>query len=137
MRSIQFPYITYFAYYISRGVLARANTSNISSPDLTILAAALEGSRKYNIGALITRRLSLNGEKGDVFGGIFASLVLERLGMAPHLDDFPLPFSRPDFAAMKRHEFISRNPQWGEFDFLLLFNVTTTRIVCLPAPFFV
>lgn len=43
VRSIQFPYIRYFAYYISRGVLARANTSNISSPDLAILSAALEG----------------------------------------------------------------------------------------------
>ena len=44
LRSIQFLYIRYFAFYFSRGVLARANTSNISFPDLAILSAALEGS---------------------------------------------------------------------------------------------
>ena len=55
--------------------------------------------------------------------------------MSPHPDDVPLPFSRLDLAAMKRHEFDTENSQWGEFDFMLLFNVTTTRIISLPTPF--
>src|SRR4051812_8182031 len=39
--SIFLPHIRYFTYYIARGVLARDNTSNISAPDIAILAAAL------------------------------------------------------------------------------------------------
>ena len=47
--SILFPHIRYFAYFIARVVLARDNTSNISAPDIAILAAALSGENKYNI----------------------------------------------------------------------------------------
>ena len=68
IRSIQFPYIRYFAYYIARGVLAHANTSNIRALDLAILSVALEGDRTYNIGSPIARRLGMNGEKGPTFG---------------------------------------------------------------------
>ena len=55
--------------------------------------------------------------------------------MSPHPDDVPLPFSRLDLAAMKRREFVTKNSQWEEFDFLLLFNVTITHTIRLPAPF--
>ena len=51
--SILFPHLRYFAYYVARGVLARDNTSNISAPDIAILAAALSGRSDYNLGALI------------------------------------------------------------------------------------
>ena len=58
--SILFPQLRYFAYYIARGVLARDNTSNISAPDIALLANALSGETTYNVGALIARRLALN-----------------------------------------------------------------------------
>src|SRR3954466_2191473 len=61
--SILFPHLRYFAYYIARGVLARDNTSNISAPDIAILAAALSGRSDYNLGVLIARRLAMNGNK--------------------------------------------------------------------------
>ena len=86
-------------------MLARANTSNISAPDLAILAAALEGDRTYNIGALIARHLDFNDEKGPNNGVIFASLIIEHLELPVRDDDLPLPFSCLDIDAMKRHEF--------------------------------
>ena len=76
IQNFQFRVVRYLAYYIARGVLARDNTRNISAPDLAILSAALEGRREYNIGALIACRLSTNGEKGTVYGGIVASRIL-------------------------------------------------------------
>ena len=73
--SILFPHLRYFAYYIARGVLARDNTSSISAPDIAILAAALSGRSDYNIGTLIARRLAMNGNKGDLYGGIYATPI--------------------------------------------------------------
>src|SRR3954463_9397111 len=51
--SILFPHLRYFAYFIARGVLARDNTSNSSSPDVAIMANALSGRHDYHVGALI------------------------------------------------------------------------------------
>src|SRR4051812_16744471 len=65
--SILFPHLRYFAYFITRGVLAHDNTSNSSSPDIAIFANDLSGESKYNVGALIARRLVANGNKGDLY----------------------------------------------------------------------
>ena len=116
IRGIQFPHIRYFVYFIARGMLALGNMSNISAPDLAILAASLEGDRMYNIGALIDRRHDFSGEKGPTFGGIFATLVIEHLHLPVRDDDFPLPFSRLDLDAMKRHEFVTRSSHWGDLN---------------------
>src|SRR3954466_2807109 len=89
--SILFPHLRYFAYLIARGVLARDNTSNSSAPDAAILANALSGESKYNVGALIARRLAANGNKGDLFGGVYATLILESLEHTAHPDDEPFP----------------------------------------------
>ena len=48
----------------------------MSSPDLAILAAAINHDDSYNIGALIARRLSTNKVKGTIYGGIIASIML-------------------------------------------------------------
>src|SRR4051812_42719176 len=101
--SILFPHLRYFAYFIARGVLARDNTSNSSAPDISILANALSGERKYNVGALIARRLATNGYKGDLFGGVYATLILESLNGTPHPGDKPFTYLSSDLAAMKRH----------------------------------
>ena len=74
--NIFFPHLRYFAYYISIGVLARDNTSNTSSPDTAIMVNALSGEHEYHVGTLIARRLAANGNKGDLFGGIYATLIL-------------------------------------------------------------
>ena len=54
--SILFPHLRYFAYFIARGVLARDNTSNSSSPDVAILANVLSRKSRYHVGVLIAHR---------------------------------------------------------------------------------
>src|SRR3954470_11855469 len=106
--NILFPHLRYFAYYIARGVLARDNTSNTSSSDTAIMVNALSGKHEYHVGTLIARRLAANGNKGDLFGGVYTTLILEYLGRTPHPDDVSFPFVSFDLAAMKRHEFVTR-----------------------------
>jgi hypothetical protein len=132
--SILFPHLRYFAYYIARGVLARDNTSNISAPDIAILATALSGRFDYNVGALIARRLAMNGNKGDLFGGVYATLILESLNGTPHPDDRPFTYLSFDLAAMKRHKFVTMTSEFGNLDYILRFGATTERKIRLPAP---
>jgi hypothetical protein len=61
IRNIQLPAIRYFAYYLATSILGRENTSNISNYHLAFLATTLNVSRKYNLGALIARRLAARG----------------------------------------------------------------------------
>ena len=111
--------------------------SNISALDIAILAAALSGENKYNIGALIARRLIANSGKGNLFGGIYATLILEHLKRTAHTDDVPLPFVSFDLAAKKRHEFVTRASEFGNLVYTLRFGDTTTREIRLPATSFV
>src|SRR3954465_3800091 len=106
--NILFPHLRYFAYYISRGVLARDNTSSTSTPDTAIMANALSGKHEYHVGALIAKRLAANNNKGDIFGGIYATLILQFLHMEPRPDDAIFPFAGLDLAAMKRHIFVTK-----------------------------
>src|SRR3954468_24829849 len=77
--NIMFPHLRYFAYYIARGVLARDNTSSTSSLDTAIMVNALSGEHEYHVGTLIARLLVTNGNKGDLFGSIYATLLLQYL----------------------------------------------------------
>src|ERR1041384_5727015 len=85
--SILFPHLSYFAYFVARGVLARDNTSNGSATDFAIYANALSGKNEYNVGTLIARSLVMNSNKGDLYGGVYATLILESLECTPHPDD--------------------------------------------------
>src|SRR3954471_16793923 len=99
--NILFPHLRYFAYYIAIGVLARDNTSNTSSPDTAILANALSGEHEYHVGTLIARHLAANSNKGDLFGNVYATLILQFLQGEPRPDDTIFPFVSLDLAAMK------------------------------------
>src|ERR1041385_2502659 len=94
--SILFPHIRYFAYFIARWVLARDNTSNGSAPDFAIFANALSDRNDYNVVALIARRLVTNSNKGGLFGGVYATLILETLNDTPHPDDVPFSYASLD-----------------------------------------
>src|SRR3954454_113713 len=61
IRNIQLPAIRYFVYYLATSILGRENTSNISNYHLAFLAPALNNSTKYNLGAVIARRLAASG----------------------------------------------------------------------------
>jgi hypothetical protein len=73
IQNILFPSIQYFAYFITKCVLARKTASKLSSYDLAFISAALKRDRTYNLGALIAFRFAANHEKGGVCGGLIAS----------------------------------------------------------------
>src|SRR5215217_4560111 len=105
--SIQHPAIRYFAYFITKCVLARRTGGKLSVPDLAFLAAALQQDRTYNLGALIACRLATNREKGGICGGLIASRLLAMHGVGPHHLDIPLSIEKLDVVSMIKHEFIS------------------------------
>jgi hypothetical protein len=107
IRNIHLPSIQYFAYFITKCVLARKVASKLSSCDLAFIAAALRGDRTYNLGALIAFRLDANREKGGIYGGLIASRLLALHGVVPHILDLQFPIESLDFNSMLLHKFVS------------------------------
>jgi hypothetical protein len=87
IRNIQPPAIRYFTYYLATSIIGRGNTSNISNYHLAFLATALDVSRKYNLGALIARRLAA---RGPIYGGIIAACIVAALGLSISPNDILL-----------------------------------------------
>ena len=83
---------------------------------------------------MIARRLVANSGKGPHFGGIYATLILERLERTVRADDAPFPFISFDLTAMKRHEFVTRTSEFGNLVYIMRFGEFTTREIRLPAP---
>jgi hypothetical protein len=106
IRNIQLPAIRYFAYYFATSILGRENTSNISNYHLAFLATALNVSRKYNLGALIARRLAA---RGPIYRGIIVACIVTALGLFVAPNDTLLAPQRLDLAAMKVHHFVTAN----------------------------
>jgi hypothetical protein len=129
IRNIQLPAIRYFTYYLATSVLGRGNTSNISNYHLAFLATALDVSRKYNLGALIARRLAA---RGPIYGGIIAARIVAafELPIAPH--DILLTPQRLDLAAMKLHHFVTANSCAEKLVYRMLFIDGEEREVPLP-----
>jgi hypothetical protein len=129
--NIQLPTIRYFAYYLATSILGRENTSNISNYHLAFLATALGVSRKYNLGALIARRLAA---RGPIYGGIIYARIIAALGLsfAPN-DTFLVP-QRLDLAAMKIYHFVTANSCAGKLVYRMLFTDGEEREVPLPQP---
>src|SRR3954462_4114214 len=132
--NIMFPHLRYFAYYIARGMLARDNTSNTSTPDTAIMENALSGKHEYHVGSLIVKRLATNSNKGDLFGGVYATLLLQFLQGEPRPDDIVFPFVSLDLAAMKRHFFVTKASDRYALDYILRFEGDVERLIRLPAP---
>ena len=86
------------------------------------------------MGALFSRRLAANGNKGEVYGGIYATLILESLGDTAHPDDEPITYISFGLAAMKRLDFVTRTSEFGNLNYILRFGLTTIREIRLPAP---
>jgi hypothetical protein len=112
-------------------ILGRGNTSNISNYHLAFLAIALDVSKKYNLGALIARRLAA---RGPIYGGIVVAHIVAALGLsiAPH--DILLTLQRLDLAAMKLHHFVTANSCAGKLVYRMLFTYGEEREVPLPQP---
>jgi hypothetical protein len=140
-RNIHFPSIRYFAFFITKCVLARKSVSKLSLHDLAFLSATLRRDRTYNLGALIAFRLDINHEKGGIYGGLIASRLLAFHGVVPHLLDLQFPKEKLDLNAMIHHKFISPPASLIHLTFELTFFKKTTwrvvktdRSVHLPAP---
>jgi hypothetical protein len=131
IRNIQLPAIRYFAYYLATSILGRENTSNISNYHLAFLATALDVSKKYNLGALIARRLAA---RGPIYGGIIAARIVAALGLPSAPNDILLVPQRLDLAAMKLHHFVTANSYAGKLVYRMLFTNGDEREVPLPQP---
>jgi hypothetical protein len=121
IRSIQLPSIRYFAYFITKCVLARKVASKLSSHDLAFLATALKQDKEYNFGALIASRLTINREKGGVCGGLIASRLLAFHGLVPHALDFQFPLEMLDLNSMMQHQFVSYQANIGYLPYEITF----------------
>jgi hypothetical protein len=129
IRNIQLPAIRYFTYYLATSILGRGNTSNISNYHLAFLATALDVSKKYNLGALIARRLAA---REPIYGGIVVACIVATLGLsiAPH--DILLAPQRLDLAAMELHHFVTANSCAGKLVYRMLFIDGDEREILLP-----
>ena len=63
--SIHFPSIHYFALFIGRCINGKDDACHMCVPDLTVLKSAVLGDKQHNLGAIVARRLHLNGTSGD------------------------------------------------------------------------
>jgi hypothetical protein len=141
IRNIQFPSIRYFAFFITKCVLARKAASKLSLHDLAFIAAALRRDRTYHLGALIAFRLDVNREKGGICGGLIASRLLALHGVVPHFLDLQFPEEKLDLNSMIHHKFVSPPASLINLTFDLTFFkkstwkvLKTDRPVRLPAP---
>ena len=103
-------------------------------PDLSVLKSVVLGEKQYNLGAIVARRLHLNGTCGGLFGGIYATRVANYLGIPIHGSDTELPPAYLDYNAMVSHQFLERNEQFLQYR--LIFDRRRTVHVALPAPGF-
>ena len=131
IRNVQFPAIRYFLYYLTRSVLRRENTSNISNFHLAFFAAALMGDRTYNLGALVARRLAT---KGPIYGGIIAARVLAAYCLDVDPNDEILAPERLDLATMIAHKFVTSGSTLNNFVYRTIFTNEAELEVHLPQP---
>src|SRR3954464_10203925 len=98
------------------------------------MANALSGKHEYHVGSLIAKCLATNSNKEDLFGGVYATLLLQFLQMESRPDDAVFPFVSLDLAAMKRHFFVTKASDRYALDYILRFKGDAERIIRLPAP---
>src|SRR3954465_12180308 len=101
---------------------------------LESITCSISGKHEYHVGSLIAKRLATNSKKGDLFGGVYATLLLQFLQGEPCPDDIVFPFVSLDLAAMKRHFFVTQASDRFALDYILQFKDSVTCTVRLPAP---
>jgi hypothetical protein len=128
--NIHFPSIRYFAYFITKCVLARKVANKLSSYDLAFIAVVVRHDRNYNLGALIAFRLDANREKGGVCGGLIASRLLALHGVVPHVLDLQFPVERLDFNSVLLHKIVSPHACLDNLSFeITFFKKSTWKVV--------
>lgn len=139
IQNIHLPSVRYFAYFITKCVLARKTASKLSSFDLAFISAALKRDRTYNLGA-IAFRLVANRDKGGICGGLIASRLLALHGLAPHHSDLQFSIERLDLNYMVQHKFVSSWSSLSDLSYEITFLKSgwrggkSEKVVPLPAP---
>src|SRR4051812_33674230 len=95
---------------------------------------AFSGKHEYHVGMLTARRLAANGNKADLFGGIYSTLLLKYLEGTLHPYDVAFPFISFDLAAMKRHKFVTSTSELDRLDYILRFEDGAECQIRIPAP---
>ena len=103
-------------------------------PDLNVLRSAVLGDKKYNLGAIVARRLHHNSISGDLFGGTYATRLANFLEVDIREGDIELPPSYLDFDSMVSHQFVERTEP--PLQYRLIFNKRHVVHITLPAPAF-
>jgi hypothetical protein len=96
---------------------------------LAFLDAAIHQSPKYNLGALIARRLA---KRGPAFGGIIATLALHHYELDVDPTDTLLVSPRLNLAAMKMPYFVTNDSKVGNLVYRLFFANHEERHLPLP-----
>ena len=73
------------------------------------------GDKRYNLGAIIARRLHHNAKDGDLFGRIYATRLAKYLGVPVRGYDIELPPAFLDYVAMVRCQFLKMNEQFLQY----------------------
>ena len=140
IKNIQLPSLRYFAYFVTKCVMARKSASKLASHDLAFIVAALKRDRTYNLGALIAHRLAINREKGSICGGLIASRLLAFHGLSHHELDLAFHIERLDLGSMIQHKFVSFGADRHNLPYEISFwkqswkLTKTDRTIKLPAP---
>ena len=92
------------------------------------------GDKRYNLGAIVSRRLHLNAKDGDLFGLIYATRLANYLGVAIRENNIELPPAFLDYNAMVRYQFLERNEH--SLQYRLIFDRWRVVHITLPAPAF-
>ena len=87
---LHFPAVHYFALFIAKCLLAREMVGGLSSPDLVVLRCAIEGDKKYSLGAIMAHRLHLNKSQGKIHGGIYATRLAAHFEVEIRPHDYAL-----------------------------------------------
>jgi hypothetical protein len=112
--------------------VGKQDCSTLCAHDLSLIHTALSGEKRYNLGAIVARRLQLNACGGNFYGGIYATRVERALGISAWQDDPIMPTQYLDFDAMFRHKFLKGNP--SNFTYNLRFDNKDVVQTYLPAP---
>ena len=86
------------------------------------------------MGAIIARRLNNNAIEGDFFGGVYATLLENFLGVSIRSEDPPLRTAYLDRVALTHYQFLENDH--GSLLYRLIFNRQRVFHITLPAPDF-
>ena len=130
--SLQFPYVHYFALFITKCLIAREKVGALSAPDFPILHRAIYGHNTFSLRAIIARRVHLNKTKGKIHGGIYATRLVSHFNVQIRQHDYRLPKVYLDHQEIEDHQFTDIDNSIPNIPYNLVFSVYSHDIISLP-----